>query len=54
MILPFIDDKGVPEVAILTTRSTSALDKVYYDDFCGLSRWAQSVKATDGKIDFNN
>jgi ABC-type nitrate/sulfonate/bicarbonate transport system substrate-binding protein len=31
-----------------------ALDKVYYDDFCSLSRWAQSVKATDGKIDFNN
>lgn len=30
-----------------------ALDKVYYDDFCSLSRWAQSVKATDGKIDFN-
>jgi NitT/TauT family transport system substrate-binding protein len=31
-----------------------ALDKVYYDDFCSLSRWAQSVKANDGKIDFNN
>jgi ABC-type nitrate/sulfonate/bicarbonate transport system substrate-binding protein len=31
-----------------------ALDKIYYDDFCSLSRWAQSVKATDGKIDFNN
>ncbi len=30
-----------------------ALDKVYYDDFCSLSRWAQSVKATDDKIDFN-
>jgi len=30
-----------------------ALDKVYYDDFCSLSRWAQSVKATDGKIDFS-
>lgn len=30
-----------------------ALDKIYYDDFCSLSRWAQSVKATDGKIDFN-
>jgi len=29
-----------------------ALDKVYYDDFCSLSRWAQSEKATDGKIDF--
>ena len=31
-----------------------ALDKIYYDDFCSLSRWAQSVKATDSKIDFNN
>jgi NitT/TauT family transport system substrate-binding protein len=31
-----------------------ALDKIYYDDFCSLSRWAQSVKATDGKIDFSN
>jgi ABC-type nitrate/sulfonate/bicarbonate transport system substrate-binding protein len=30
-----------------------ALDKVYYDDFCSLSRWAQDVKATDGKIDFS-
>lgn len=29
-----------------------AIDKIYYDDFCSLSRWAQSVKATDGKIDF--
>jgi NitT/TauT family transport system substrate-binding protein len=30
-----------------------ALDKIYYDDFCSLSRWAQSEKATDGKVDFN-
>jgi NitT/TauT family transport system substrate-binding protein len=30
-----------------------ALDKVYYDDFCSLSRWAQSAKASDGKIDFD-
>ena len=29
-----------------------AIDKVYYDDFCSLSRWAQGVKATDGMIDF--
>jgi ABC-type nitrate/sulfonate/bicarbonate transport system substrate-binding protein len=29
-----------------------ALDKVYYDDFCSLSRWAQSAKATETKIDF--
>jgi NitT/TauT family transport system substrate-binding protein len=31
-----------------------ALDKVYYSDFCSLSRWAQSEKATDGKIDFTS
>jgi NitT/TauT family transport system substrate-binding protein len=30
-----------------------ALDRVYYDDFCSLSRWAQGEKATDGKIDFS-
>jgi hypothetical protein len=29
-----------------------AIDKIYYDDFCSLSRWAQSEKATDGPIDF--
>ena len=29
-----------------------ALDKVYYDDFCSLSRWAQAEKMTDQKIDF--
>ena len=30
-----------------------AIDKVYYDDFCSLSRWAQGEKATEGKIDYN-
>jgi NitT/TauT family transport system substrate-binding protein len=30
-----------------------ALDKIYYDDFCSLSRWAQKEKLTDAKIDFN-
>jgi hypothetical protein len=30
-----------------------AIDKVYYDDFCSLSRWAQGEKATDGPIDFS-
>jgi NitT/TauT family transport system substrate-binding protein len=30
-----------------------ALDKVYYDDFCSLSRWAQAEKMTEQKIDFN-
>ncbi len=29
-----------------------AIDKVYYDDFCSLSRWGQKEKATDGPIDF--
>jgi ABC-type nitrate/sulfonate/bicarbonate transport system substrate-binding protein len=29
-----------------------AIDKVYYDDFCSLSRWAQGVKATGGTLDF--
>ena len=30
-----------------------ALDKVYYDDFCSLSRWVQKEKMTEQKIDFN-
>lgn len=29
-----------------------ALDKVYYDDFCKISRWAQSEKITTEKLDF--
>ncbi len=29
-----------------------AIDTVYYNDFCSLSRWAQSTKVTDAKIDF--
>ena len=29
-----------------------ALDKIYYDDFCSLSRWAQGDKITDQKVDF--
>jgi NitT/TauT family transport system substrate-binding protein len=29
-----------------------ALDKVYYDDFCSLSRWAQAEKMAEQKIDF--
>ena len=29
-----------------------ALDKIYYDDFCSLSRWAQAEKITERKIDF--
>jgi len=30
-----------------------ALDKIYYDDFCSLSRWAQGDKITDQKVDFS-
>jgi NitT/TauT family transport system substrate-binding protein len=29
-----------------------AIDKVYYDDFCNLSGWAQKEKMTEQKIDF--
>ena len=29
-----------------------ALDKIYYDDFCSLSKWAQGDKLTEQKIDF--
>jgi ABC-type nitrate/sulfonate/bicarbonate transport system substrate-binding protein len=35
-----------------TNNRPIALDKVYYSDFCSLSRWGQSEKTTDGKIDF--
>src|SRR6478736_5502629 len=30
-----------------------ALDKIYYDDFCCLSRWAQAEKMTEQKIEYN-
>jgi NitT/TauT family transport system substrate-binding protein len=30
-----------------------ALDKVYYDDFCSLSKWAQGDKLTEQPIDFS-
>ena len=36
-----------------TNTRPMAIDKVYYDDFCSLSRWAQGEKATDGPIDFS-
>jgi ABC-type nitrate/sulfonate/bicarbonate transport system substrate-binding protein len=35
-----------------TNSRPMAIDKVYYRDFCSLSRWAQSEKLTDAKIDF--
>lgn len=35
-----------------TNTRPMALDKVYYSDFCSLSRWAQGEKQTEGQIDF--
>jgi NitT/TauT family transport system substrate-binding protein len=35
-----------------TNKRPLAIDQVYYDDFCSLSRWAQAEKTTDRKIDF--
>ena len=29
-----------------------AIDKIYYDDFCSLSRWARAEKLTDQAVDF--
>jgi ABC-type nitrate/sulfonate/bicarbonate transport system substrate-binding protein len=29
-----------------------ALDKIYYDDFCSLSRWAMGEKLTEQKLDY--
>jgi NitT/TauT family transport system substrate-binding protein len=36
-----------------TNTRPMAIDKVYYDDFCNLSKWAQGTKATEGKVDFS-
>jgi ABC-type nitrate/sulfonate/bicarbonate transport system substrate-binding protein len=36
-----------------TNNRPIALDQIYYDDFCSLSRWAQNEKATEGKIDYS-
>jgi len=30
-----------------------ALDKVYYDDFCSLSKWAQGAGLTSQPVDFS-
>jgi NitT/TauT family transport system substrate-binding protein len=30
-----------------------AIDKVYYDDFCSLSKWGQGEKMLDGPIDYS-
>ena len=36
-----------------TNTRPMAIDKVYYDDFCSLSKWAQGEKLTDQKVDFS-
>ena len=36
-----------------TNTRPMAIDKVYYDDFCSLSKWAQTEKLTDQKVDFS-
>ncbi len=46
-----LSEKATKEQWDTNTRPI-ALDKVYYDDFCSLSRWAQSARATETKIDF--
>jgi NitT/TauT family transport system substrate-binding protein len=48
-----LSEKATKEQWDTNTRPL-AIDKVYYDDFCSLSRWAQSEKATGDKIDFKN
>jgi NitT/TauT family transport system substrate-binding protein len=48
-----LSEKATKEQWDTNTRPL-AIDKVYYDDFCSLSRWAQSEKATSDKIDFKN
>jgi ABC-type nitrate/sulfonate/bicarbonate transport system substrate-binding protein len=35
-----------------TNTRPMAIDKIYYQDFCSLSRWAQSEKLTGAKVDF--
>jgi NitT/TauT family transport system substrate-binding protein len=47
-----LSEKATKEQWDTNTRPI-ALDKIYYDDFCSLSHWAQSAKATEGKIDFH-
>jgi len=35
-----------------TNTRPMAIDKIYYRDFCSLSRWAQTEKLTDAQLDF--
>jgi ABC-type nitrate/sulfonate/bicarbonate transport system substrate-binding protein len=35
-----------------TTVRPMALDKIYYDDFCSLSRWAMNEKLSEQKLDY--
>ena len=46
-----ISEKATREQWDTNTRPL-AIDKVYYDDFCSLSRWAQKEKMTERRIDF--
>lgn len=46
-----LSEKATKEQWDTNTRPI-AIDKVYYQDFCSLSRWAQAEKLTDAKIDF--
>lgn len=46
-----LSEKATKEQWETNTRPL-AIDKVYYEDFCSLSRWAQGTKAIDSKIDF--
>jgi ABC-type nitrate/sulfonate/bicarbonate transport system substrate-binding protein len=46
-----LSEKATKEQWDTNTRPI-ALDKVYFEDFCNLSRWAQGAKATDAIINF--
>jgi ABC-type nitrate/sulfonate/bicarbonate transport system substrate-binding protein len=46
-----LSEKATREQWDVMTRPL-ALDKVYYDDFCSLSRWARNDKLTEQPLDF--
>lgn len=46
-----LTEKATKEQYDVMTRPI-AIDKVYYDDFCSLSRWARGDKLTEQPIDF--
>ncbi len=51
-LLGFDDSEKATRDQWDTNTRPIAIDKVYYDDFCSLSRWAQGVKTTGGTLDF--